>query len=98
MSASHHSLKALSRVCISPVVPVLHLEGVKLRNVHVLGLPGRLVVRQLSPLDQVVDVVLSVHTEKHSIIYSLINLRYSKSQQKLVNVTKKLLKLNQRSN
>ncbi len=51
---------------ILPVVPVLHLVGVKLRYVHVLGLPGRLVIRQLSPLDQVVDVVLPVHTGKHS--------------------------------
>lgn len=50
----------------SPVVPVLHLEDVKLLEVHFLGLPGGLVVLQLSPLDQVVHVVLPVHAEKHS--------------------------------
>lgn len=51
---------------LSPVVPVLHLEDVKLLEVHFLGLPGGLVVLQLSPLDQVVHVVLPVHAEKHS--------------------------------
>ena len=44
------------------MVPVLNLEGVKLGYVHVVGLPGGLVVGQLSPLDQVVHVVLPVHT------------------------------------
>lgn len=64
VSVSHTHTKKSSRVCILPVVPVLHLVDVKLRHVHVLGLPGRLVVRQLSPLDQVVDVVLPVHAEE----------------------------------
>lgn len=57
--------KATSSVRILPVVPVLHLVGVELRYVHVFGLPGRLVVLQLSPLDQVVNVILPVHTGKH---------------------------------
>lgn len=60
------SCVSVSDVSLSPVVPVLHLEDVKLLKVHVLGLPGGLVVLQLSPLDQVVHVVLPVHTEKHS--------------------------------
>lgn len=57
---------ASSWVRVSPVVPVLQLVDVKLGYVHVLGLPGGLVVGQLSPLDQVVDVVLPVHTGRHS--------------------------------
>jgi len=48
------------------VVPVVQFVGVVIGEVHVLCLPGRLVVCQLSPLDQVVDVVLPVHTEEHS--------------------------------
>lgn len=47
------------------MIPVLRLVHVKLGDVHVLALPGGLVVRQLPPLDQVVDVVLPVHTEIH---------------------------------
>lgn len=48
------------------MIPVLHFVYVKLWDVHVLGLPGGLVIWQLSPLDQVVDIVLPVHTEKQS--------------------------------
>lgn len=46
------------------MIPVLRLVHVKLWDVHVLALPGGLVVRQLPPLDQVVDVVLPVHTRQ----------------------------------
>lgn len=57
------------------MVPILNLIGVKLGYVHVLGLPGGLVVRQLAPFDQVVDVVLPVHTGEENlkaIIHSLV--------------------------
>ena len=44
-----------------PVVPVGLLVGVVLWDVGVLALPGGLVVGQVPPLDQVVDVTLLVH-------------------------------------
>lgn len=44
------------------MIPVGLLVGVKLGDVHVLTLPGRLVISQISPFDQVMDVVLLVNT------------------------------------
>lgn len=48
--------------CI-PMIPVCLSVGVKLRDVHVLALPGRLVVGEISPLDQVMYVVLFINTD-----------------------------------
>lgn len=47
----------------APVIPVGLFVSVVLRNVHVLTLPGRLVVGKISPLDQVMYVVLFVNTD-----------------------------------
>lgn len=46
-----------------PVIPVGLFVGVELRNVHVLTLPGRLVVRKISPLHQVMNIVLLINTD-----------------------------------
>lgn len=47
---------------VLPVVPVLCLIDVKLRYIHVFSLPGGLIIRQITPLDQIVDIVLPVNT------------------------------------
>ena len=46
-----------------PVVPVLQLVHVELWDVHVLCLPGGLVVGQVLPFDEVMDIVLLVQAE-----------------------------------
>ena len=46
-----------------PVVPVMQFERVKLRDIHVFSLPGGLVIGQVFPLNQVVHVVLFIHTD-----------------------------------
>lgn len=61
-------LNALQRLflftCI-PVVPVLQFEGVKLWYIHILCLPGTLIVRYIPPLDKVVTVILLIHTKRN---------------------------------
>lgn len=49
-------------MCVVPVVPVLQLVSVIIRDLHVLQLPGGLVIRQVSPLDEVVTVIFLIHT------------------------------------
>lgn len=46
-----------------PVSPVFSLINCKVWNVHVVSLPGALVVGQIPPFDQVVVVPLLVHAE-----------------------------------
>lgn len=46
---------------VLPVSPVACLVDCKVRDGHVISLPGALVVRQVSPLDQVVINPLLVH-------------------------------------
>lgn len=59
----HEVLQSLAQV---PVIPVLLFEGLKVRYVHVFRLPGRLVVRQIPPFDEVVYVILLIHTKREN--------------------------------
>lgn len=45
------------------MVPVLQFVSIVISDVQVLSLPGSLVISQVFPLNQVVHVVLFVHTE-----------------------------------
>lgn len=47
-----------------PVSPVFSLIHCKVWNVHVISLPGALVIGQVPPFDQVVVVPLLIHTER----------------------------------
>lgn len=46
-----------------PMSPVFSLINCKVWNVHIVSLPGALVIGQVPPFDQVVVVPLLVHTE-----------------------------------
>lgn len=48
----------------SPVIPIALLEQVVVLYLHILTLPGGLIIGQVPPLDQVVDVALLVHATK----------------------------------
>lgn len=47
---------------VPPVSPVVGFVELKVRDVHVVPLPGTLVIGQVFPLDQVVVRPLLVHT------------------------------------
>lgn len=46
------------------MIPVALLEQVVVLNLHILALPGCLVIGEVPPLDQVVDVALLVHAAR----------------------------------
>ena len=48
----------------SPVIPIALLEQVVVLYLHILTLPGCLIIGQVPPLDQVVDMALLVHAAK----------------------------------
>lgn len=48
----------------SPVIPIALLEKVIVLYLHVLTLPGCLIIGQVPPLDQVVDMALLVHAAR----------------------------------
>lgn len=49
-----------------PVVPVLLFISLGVWYVHVLRLPARLIVRQIPPFDEVVNVILLIHAEREN--------------------------------
>lgn len=55
-----------TRYRFPPVSPVFSLVHCKVWNVHVVSLPGALVIGQVPPFDQVVVVPLFVHTGRNA--------------------------------
>lgn len=59
-----HVVKPYKQSALLPVSPIVGLVNDKVRNLHVVSLPGALVIGKVSPLDQVVVHPLLIHTDK----------------------------------
>lgn len=65
MPVSLVARKGLSEIAVckfTPVFPVVLLVNCKVGDIHVVSLPGTLVIRQVFPFDQVVVDPLLIHT------------------------------------
>lgn len=59
--------------------PVVALVNCKVRDVQVISLPGTLVIRQVSPFDQVVIRPLLIHTgrDMHTVFKLLLTAHFN---------------------